>query len=62
MFFDVKVQCVRVHIYIGLKFTLTPKVGNEQELTENLNAFHRKLRVAEYFDGTEDEEISFVRN
>ena len=27
----------------GLKFTPVPKLGNEQELTEDLNAFNRKL-------------------
>ena len=46
----------------GLKFTPVPKLGNEQELTEDLNAFNRKLRLAEYFEGMEDEDISLVRN
>ena len=46
----------------GLKFTPVPKLGNEQEPTEYLNAFNRKLRLAEYFEGMEDEDISLVRN
>ena len=46
----------------GLKFTPVPKSGNKQELTEDLNAFNRKLRLAEYFEGMEDEDISLVRN
>lgn len=46
----------------GLKFTPTPKFGNKEELTEDLHEFHRKLRLAEYFDGTENEDVSLVRN
>ena len=46
----------------GLKFTPTPKLGNTQELHEDSNEFNRKLRLAEFFDGTEDQDISLVRN
>ena len=46
----------------GLKFTPTPKLGNTQELNEDSNEFNRKLRLAEFFDGTEDKDISLVRN
>lgn len=45
-----------------MKFTSTPKFGNKEELTEDLHEFHMKLRLAEYFDGTENEDISLVRN
>ena len=41
----------------GLKFTPTPKFGNKKDLTADLNEFHRKLRLAEYFDGNENEDI-----
>ena len=41
----------------GLKFTPTPKFGNKEELTEDLHEFHMKLRLAEYFDGIENEDI-----
>ena len=46
----------------GLKFTPTPKLANTQELNEDSNEFNRKLRLAEFFDGMEDQDISFVRN
>ena len=46
----------------GLKFTPTPKLGNTQELHEDSYEFNRKLRLAEFFDGTEDQDISLVRN
>ena len=46
----------------GLKFTPTPKIGNPQELSKDINEFNRKLRLAEYFDGAEDSDISIVRN
>ena len=46
----------------GLKFTPIPKLASSQELTEDVNEFNRKLRLAEYFDGTEDHDISLVRN
>ena len=46
----------------GLKFTPTPKLGSTQELTEDVNEFNRKLRLAEYFDGTKDHDISLVKN
>ena len=46
----------------GLKFTPTPKLGSTQELTEDVNEFNSKLRLAEYFDGTEDHDISLVKN
>ena len=46
----------------GLKFTPTPKLGNTQELNEDSNEFNRKLRLAEFFDGSEDKDISLVRN
>ena len=46
----------------GLKFTPTPKLGNTQELHEDSNEFNRKLKLAEFFDGTEDQDISLVRN
>ena len=45
----------------GLKFTPTPKLGSTQELTEYVKEFNRKLRLAEYFDGTEDHDISLVK-
>ena len=46
----------------GLKFTPTPPIGNPEQLNEDLKEFNRKLRLAEYFDGTEDTDISLVRN
>lgn len=46
----------------GLKFTPTPEKENSQELKEDLFEFERKLRLAEYFFGTEDPDISIVRN
>ena len=46
----------------GLKFTPTPKLGSTQELTEDVNELNSKLRLAEYFDGTEDHDISLVKN
>ena len=46
----------------GLKITPTPKFGNKEELIEDLHEFHRKLRLALYFDDTENEDISLVRN
>ena len=46
----------------GLKFTPTPPIGNPEQLNEDLKEFNRKLRLAEYFDCTEDTDISLVRN
>ena len=46
----------------GLKSTPNPKVGNAQILTEDLNEFNKKLRLAEFFDGTENGDTSLVRN
>ena len=46
----------------GLKFTLTPPIGNPEQLTEDLKEFNRKMRLVEYFDGTEDTDESLVRN
>ena len=46
----------------GLKFTPTPTRGNAEKLTEDVKEFNRKLRLIEYFDGTEDKDISLVRN
>ena len=46
----------------GLKFTPTPERGNQQELKEDIFEFTRKLRLAEYFYGTEDPDISLVKN
>ena len=45
-----------------LKFTPTPPAGNAKKLTEDLKEFNRKLRLIEYFDGTEDSDKSLVRN
>ena len=46
----------------GLKFTPTPRLGNAQKLIEDLNGFNRKLRLAEFFDGTKNEDTSLVKN
>ena len=46
----------------GLKFTPTPPAGNAEKLTEDLKEFNGKLRLIEYFDGTEDSDKSLVRN
>ena len=46
----------------GLKFTPTPPIGNPEQLTEDLKEFNRKIRLVEYFDGTEDTDESLVRN
>lgn len=46
----------------GLKFTPTPPIGNAEQLNEDLKQFSRKLRLVEYFDGTEDTDKSLVRN
>ena len=46
----------------GLKFTPTPPIGNSEKLTEDLKEFNRKLRLVEYFDGTQDTDVSLVRN
>lgn len=47
---------------MGFKFTPTPEKSNTCELEYDLNEFFRKLRLHEYFDGTENEDISLVRN
>ena len=46
----------------GLKFTPTPTKPNIQELNEDRMEFTRKVRLVEYFKGTEDEDESLVRN
>ena len=46
----------------GLKFTPTPEKENSYELKQDLFEFERKLRLAEYFFGKEDTDISIVRN
>ena len=46
----------------GLKFTPTPTIGNPDQLAEDVKEFNRKLRLIEYFDGTEDTDKSLVRN
>ena len=46
----------------GLKFTPTPPIGNAEKLTEDVKEFNRKLRLVEYFDGTEDKDKPLVRN
>lgn len=46
----------------GLKFTPTPEKENSYELKQDLFEFERQLRLAEYFFGKEDTDISIVRN
>ena len=46
----------------GLKFTPTPPTGNAEKLTEDLKEFNRKLRLIEYFEGTDESDKSLVRN
>ena len=46
----------------GLKFTPTQPKGNAEKLTEDVKEFNIKLMLIEYFDGTEEEDISLVRN
>ena len=46
----------------GLKFTPTSEKENTQELKEDLFEFTRKVRLAEYFYGTEDTDTSLVKN
>ena len=46
----------------GLKFTPTPDKSNNIELKGDMNEFCRKMRLIEYFDGTEDDDISIVKN
>ena len=36
--------------------------SQEQELKEDLAGFIRKVRLLEYFDGEEDNDVSLVRN
>ena len=46
----------------GLKFTPTLNNSNTQELNKDILEFTRKVRLVEYFDGTEDDDQSLVRN
>ena len=46
----------------GLKFTPTPPVGNNENPSEDLKEFNTKLRLLEYFDGTDYTDKSPVRN
>ena len=46
----------------GLKFTPTPSHSNTQELNKDVLEFTRKVRLIEYFDDTEDQDQSLVRN
>ena len=46
----------------GLKFTPTPDRPNKQELHEDVLEFTRKLRLIEYFEGTENNDPSVVQN
>lgn len=46
----------------GLKFTPTPIKKDLNEINKDLNEFTRKFRLAEYFHGTEDRDISIVRD
>ena len=45
----------------GFKFTPTPERGNQQELRKDIFELERKLRLAEYFYGTDDPDISLVK-
>lgn len=47
---------------MGLKFTPTPEKSNTIELENDLNDFFRKVRLCEYFDGVEHDDVSLVRN
>ena len=46
----------------GLKLTPTTTIGNAEKLDEDLKDFNRKRRLVEYFDGTENNDNSLVRN
>ena len=49
-------------LMMGLKFTPTPEKNNSCELDDDVNAFIRKIRLCEYFDGEENNDVSLVRN
>lgn len=40
----------------------TPPVGNTEQTNEDLKEFNKKLRLVEYFDGTDDTDNALVRN
>ena len=47
----------------GLKFTPMPLKPNIQELNKDITEFTRKIRLAEYFEGNQDEnDESLIRN
>ena len=46
----------------GLKFTPVPPSCDSNELKSDIHEFTQKLRLAEYFEGMEDEDISLRRN
>ena len=46
----------------GLKFTPTPSNSNIQALKSDISQFTCKVRLIEYFDDTEDDDESLVRN
>ena len=46
----------------GLKFTPVPPSCDSNELKGDIYEFSRKLRLAEYFEGMEDEDIFLRRN
>ena len=46
----------------GLKFTPVPPSCDSNELKSDIREFTQTLRLAEYFEGMEDEDISLRRN
>ena len=47
---------------MGLKFTPTPIKSNHYEIDDALLEFFRKIRLREYFDGTNSRDESVVKN
>lgn len=47
---------------MGLKFTPTPEKNNSNELDDDVSNFIRKIRLCEYFEGEENNDVSLVKN
>lgn len=46
---------------MGLKFTPTPEKNNSNELDDDVSNFIRKIRLCEYFEGEENNDVSLVK-
>lgn len=47
---------------MGLKFTPTPEKNNSYEVNDDTTEFLRKIRLLEYFNGVNNNDVSLVKN